>query len=325
VNARVGSLAAFWPLLEPVLNALVPRSVCEIGVADGAFSRALIAWSALRGCGYVGIDPAPSAGADTFDGPDVALVRGRSLDVLPGRAPCDAYFIDGDHNYHTVRAELEAIAGAAPGAVVCLHDVAWPWARRDMYHAPEAIPETERHAYSAELGVVPESDGLVDGGLREPGSYVIACRSGGPRNGVLTAVEDFLAAAREGGAPWQCVLVPAAYGLAVLWRADLVPPTCARELARLEEAASVLRGFLGVVESNYLALYLFEEHVSRRADDLQSQVAGWEAQYAALREQYDGLQSAYADLSAHAASLLREYETLDGAYRGLQAPPDGPG
>lgn len=319
MSARVGSLAAFWPFLEPVLNARAPSSVCEIGIADGAFSRALVAWSAPRGCSYVGIDPAPSAGDDAFAGRDAELVRGRSLDVLPGRVPCDAYFIDGDHNYYTVRAELEAIARASPGALVCLHDVAWPWARRDMYHAPDAIPEDERHAYSAELGVVPESDGLVDGGLREPGSYVIACRSGGPRNGVLTAVEDFLAAARDAGAPWRCVLVPAAYGLAVLWRADLVPPACARELERLDDAASVLRGFLGVVESNYLALYLFEEHVSRRADDLQSQVAGWETQYAALQGQYDGLQGAYADLSAHAAALLREYEALNVAYRRLQA------
>ena len=279
MNARVGSLAAFWPLLEPVLGALEPRRVCEIGIADGAFFRPLIAWSAAHGCGYVGIDPAPAAGEELFAGADATLIRGRSLDVLPDAAPCDAYFIDGDHNYYTVRAELDAIARAAPAALVCLHDVAWPWARRDMYHAPGAIPEAERHAYSAELGVVPESEQLVDGGLREPESYVIACRAGGPRNGVLTAVEDFLAAARDAGA-WQCVLVPAAYGLAVLWRGDLVPPACARALERLGDAASTMQGFLGVVESNYVALYLFEEHAPR-AGDWESQVSGWEHQYAA--------------------------------------------
>src|SRR6202011_3770653 len=118
---------------------------------------------------------------------------------------CDAYFLDGDHNYYTVRGELDAIARGAEkngerAPLIFVHDVGWPWGRRDMYYAPESIPAEHRHPYSHELGVTLLDDELVDGGMRDPGRYAIACRSGGPRNGVLTAVEDFLAAELAAGA-----------------------------------------------------------------------------------------------------------------------------
>ena len=59
----------------------------------------------------------------------------------------------------------------------------------------------------------PGIEGVREGGLpyRSP-----AAREGGPRNGVLTAVEDFVEA-REG---LQLAVVPAFYGLGVVWHVD---------------------------------------------------------------------------------------------------------
>ncbi|MDB5071833.1 MAG: hypothetical protein JWM87_2944, partial [Candidatus Eremiobacteraeota bacterium] len=105
MSGKVGSLGAFWPLLEPVLNALAPRRVCEIGVEDGAFAAQLLAWCGPRGCAYAGVDPAPPRHLPQLSGPHVrasGVIRGESLEVLPRLEPCDAYFIDGDHNYYTV-------------------------------------------------------------------------------------------------------------------------------------------------------------------------------------------------------------------------------
>ncbi|HWT06361.1 MAG TPA: class I SAM-dependent methyltransferase [Xanthomonadales bacterium] len=319
MTAKVGSLGAFWPLLEPVLDALAPRRICEVGVEDGAFAAQLLEWCRPRGCVYVGVDPAPADDVQQLAG----LIRGASLEVLPRLEPCDAYFLDGDHNYHTVRGELDAIARGAQrnrdrGPLICVHDVGWPWGRRDMYYAPENIPEQHRHPFSNELGVVLHSEELVDGGLRDPGRYAIAFRAGGARNGVLTAVEDFLARSREAGAAWEIVLVPAAFGLAVLYRRDALPEACAQQVRRLETAAAALGDFLRVLEFNYMSLYLFGEDAKRHAGGLQRHVTSQEKTYADLLEQFNGLQRAYADLSTHSDSLLDEYNRLLESYRSLQ-------
>jgi hypothetical protein len=324
VSAKVGSLGAFWPLLEPVLDALAPRRVCEVGVEAGAFAAQLLDWCRARGCAYVGVDPVPP---DDVPG----VIRGASLDVLPRLDPCDAYFIDGDHNYYTVRGELDAIARGAErrgvrAPLICVHDVGWPWGRRDMYYAPDTIPAEHRHPFSAELGVALDTDALVDGGFRDPGRFAVAHRAGGARNGVLTAVEDFLASSREAGADWQMVLVPAAFGLAVLYRAGALPELCAQRLRRLETGVAELAGFLQLVERNYMSLYLFGEDakryaggLQRHADGLQHQFTSLEKSYADLLAQFDGLQSAYADLSAHSDALLEDYRRLDETYRRLQS------
>ena len=334
----VGSLGAFWPLLEPVLNALAPRRVCEVGVEDGAFAAQLLDWCRPRGCAYTGIDPAPPDDLPQLDGVTGSVIRGASLDVLPQLEACDAYFIDGDHNYYTVRGELDAIVRGTErlrdrGPLICVHDVGWPWGRRDMYYAPENIPAEHRHPYSNELGVTLHDDELVDGGMRDPGRYAIACRAGGARNGVLTAVEDFLAAEREAGAAWEMVLVPAAFGLAMLYRPDTLPEVCAQQLQRLRASADVVGGFLRVVERNYMSLYLFGEDAKRHADGLrhhademqihadglQQHFTSLEETYAGLIEQYNALQSAYAELSTHASSLQDEYDKLRDAYRAVEA------
>jgi hypothetical protein len=258
------------------------------------------------------------------------VIRGASLDVLPRLEACDAYFLDGDHNYYTVRGELDAIARGAErfgsqGPLICVHDVGWPWARRDMYYAPENIPPEHRHPFSAELGVALHTDDLVDGGLRDPGRYAIACRPGGPRNGVLTAVEDFLASSREAGVTWRMVLVPAAFGLAVLYRPDVLSEACAQQVRRLEAGAVALGDFLRLIELNYMSLYLFGEDAKRHADGLQRhadalqlEFTSLEKTYTELLEHFNGLQTAYADLSAHSDALLDEYRRLLESYRTLQ-------
>ena len=65
----------------------------------------------------------------------------------------DAVLIDGDHNFFTVRNELELVwagvrdrAGRLP--VVMFHDVGWPYARRDLYYEPGDIPVDERQPHA---------------------------------------------------------------------------------------------------------------------------------------------------------------------------------
>src|SRR4029079_5202818 len=103
-------------------------------------------------------------------------------------------------------------AGEGRLPLVLLHDVSWPHARRDDYFDVNQIPEDFRHPVAGGAGgIFPGEPGLrAGGGLPYPRS---AATEGGPRNGVLTAVEDFVSA-RSG---LRLAVVPAFFGLGVVW------------------------------------------------------------------------------------------------------------
>lgn len=323
-------MAIFWTLIEPILTTFPARRVCEIGLAEGAFTARLLAWGREHGCAYVGIDPAMDrAAARRVFGAEPAgaceVRQDHSLAVLPTLDRCDAYILDGDHNFFTVRNELALIAGAAGGAgagqrqpVVFVHDVGWPWGRRDMYYLPSAVPIEARHTWSETLGVSLDGDELVEGGLREPGRYAISVSADGPRNGVLTAVEDFLAGPE--GAGWSAIILPVAYGLAILYQpADaFLPAACREALQTLQKVAVTTGRFLQACEENYLRLYLRGEYLQHlaatAARDLQSEGATHHATLAA----YADLERAYGQLLAQNRALEGAYSELLSAYHSLR-------
>ncbi len=326
----VGSLGAFWPLIEPVLGALAPRALCEVGVESGAFAARLLAWCRAQGCRYFGVDPAEVDDPDFLRNVTASggrFIQSRSSEALPSLELCNAYFLDGDHNFFTVRAELAAIAqrtlvpdvAAGAGPVIFVHDVGWPWGRRDMYYAPETIPAEDRHEFSLDLGVRPADDGLVDGGLRAPGRYAIAKRAGGARNGVLTAVENFLADAQAAGARWEMFLLPVAYGLGVLYRPETVPDECRRRLEDLRATTQKIEPFLRTLESNYLDLYLYSDDLLAAYHRLQTYADGVQAHARGLAGAYRDLEVAYQALLTHADRLLKDYHLLEDHRQGLEA------
>ncbi len=209
----------FWPsVIKPVLQALDARRVIEIGAGEGRNSRHLASWAQAAGARLEIIDPAPDFDMDRLRTrfPDTLGIHRRpSLEVLPDLLPADAVLIDGDHNWYTVHHELLAIYGdAGPldarAPVALCHDVEWPYGRRDLYYGPDRIPAEYRHEFRIG-GVLPHERGLSPEG-HNPTSHH-AEHEGGPRNGVRTAIEDFLA--RRGGA-FRVVWLPMLFGLAVI-------------------------------------------------------------------------------------------------------------
>jgi len=73
--------------------------------------------------------------------------------------------------------------------VTFLHDVEWPYGRRDLYYVPERIPADQRQPF-ARSGIVRGRSELSPRGINAV--FANAKHEGGPRNGVLTAVEDFI-------------------------------------------------------------------------------------------------------------------------------------
>ena len=322
-TARIGSMEVFWTLIEPILSTFPAKKICEIGVAEGAFTARLLEWGRVHGCAYVGIDPGVDSAAAELAG-DCEMRKDHSLAVLPALDRCDAYFLDGDHNFFTVRHELALIAGAArgldgrqPGPIVFVHDVGWPWGRRDMYYLPSVVPASARQVWSETLGVSFEGDELVDGGLREPGRYAIAVAAGGPRNGVLTAVEDFLAGPE--GADWSAIILPVAYGLAILYQpADaFLTAVCREKLQALQKAASTTVQFLEACEQNYLQLYLHGEYAQYLAATVTREAESERAAHSATLAAYADLERAYGELLAQYRALEGEYGKLLQAYHDL--------
>jgi hypothetical protein len=175
------------------------KSVCEIGARTGTSTDVLLK---LKTESHTIVDPCIDEDLPAKYSADsrVRVVRCNSLDALaaegqigPGAA-FDGILIDGDHNWYTVFNELRLIHERAllrPGGFVFLHDVDWPYGRRDLYYQPDTIPAEFRHPF-AQKGIVRGRSALAEsGGWND--FLMNATHEGGPRNGVLTAIEDFLA------------------------------------------------------------------------------------------------------------------------------------
>lgn len=263
-SALIHSMSEFLCLILPCMEAAGSRKVVEIGSEFGGTSKALGDWLAERGGSLVCVDPSPRAGFTAWaeSTPNVRHLPHASLDVIHALGDADTWLVDGDHNYHTVIEELRGISRTASGGgkalpLVFLHDVGWPCARRDLYYAPERIPKAARQPCSFEAGVLPGEVGSRPGrGFRGMGHFALALQEGGPANGVLTAVEDFLTESRAAGLDLAWHSVPGVFGLGVIhpreasWSSAvetvLAPFHQNPLLASLEE--NRLANFLAVVE-----------------------------------------------------------------------------
>lgn len=245
------SLAEFEPLIHSVLDAVAATTTVEIGVEYGPLSIALIRRARRVGGRHVGIDPAPDAAARApFETAEAELLAVRSIDALETLPAMDAYFIDGDHNYATVAAELALIARTSvrsgrPFPVVFAHDIGWPWGRRDLYYDPASLPAGAAHPHTFGRGVALDNPDTVAGGFRGEGRFACALREGGPRNGVRTAIDDFLAEHDLGFSE-----IPSVFGLGIL--CDRKIEACLRRLI----APFHRNPLLTRLERNRLELYL---------------------------------------------------------------------
>lgn len=212
------SLASVEELINACLGAVEAKTVLEIGAFKGDLTNRLLDWA--EGCGgqIAAIDPVPPEELLELleRRPELELIRETSHEALSHLDLPDVVIIDGDHNYFTVSEELTMIDDRAGGGALPLlmfHDVWWPHARRDTYYAPERIPEEHRQPLAHRAALDPEEPGVAEYGLEYEWA---AAREGGPRNGVLTALEDFIAARED----LHLAVVPAFFGFGILWRLD---------------------------------------------------------------------------------------------------------
>jgi len=190
------------------------KRFCEIGASMGLSSDELLK---LPNISYMIVDPCLDMDlALKFAGnARVTVKKGNSLDVLPTlTSTFDCILIDGDHNWYTVFNELRLIRDRAllpPGGMIFFHDVEWPYGRRDLYYQPDTIPPEYRWEYARKGMIRGQSQLEGSGGKNE--HLDNAVHEGGPRNGVLTAIEDFITGCSS---DYQLCTVRHEFGLTIL-------------------------------------------------------------------------------------------------------------
>jgi SAM-dependent methyltransferase len=267
-NLLIHSMAEFTDIIVPALAAADARRIVEVGAEFGGMSQVLAEYAQAQGGQLTSIDPSPKREFLSWAAqhPAVRHVAEPSLDALPQQTDVDAWIIDGDHNWYTVYHELKAIDACCERdgkpLLAFLHDVAWPSGRRDMYYAPDRIPAEYRHPHSFEAGAFPgQSDLYLNRGFRGAGHFAWATHEGGPRNGVLTAVDDFTAEALAEGREFFFAEVPAVFGLGVLFATDADWSASVAEVVLPYHDNALLRR----LEENRLANYLTVLEMQDRA------------------------------------------------------------
>ncbi|HTU10079.1 MAG TPA: class I SAM-dependent methyltransferase [Allosphingosinicella sp.] len=263
MSLLIHSMSEFSEIIVEAMDLAEVRAICEIGAEFGGMSSVLADYAAAHDGQLTSVDPCPK---DEFvqwaaEHPDVRHVAKTSFDAFDELGNIDAWVIDGDHNWYTVYNELKRVDAISTRdrkpLLAFMHDVAWPWARRDLYYAPERIPEAFRHPYSFEGGVTLDYPGVIqDRGFRGHGQFACAVHEGGPCNGVLTAVEDFIDEVRNEGRGIAFARIPAVFGLGILFDTDaewapalselVIPWHENRLVGRLEE--NRLRNYLAVID-----------------------------------------------------------------------------
>jgi GT2 family glycosyltransferase len=246
-------MAVFWDaVFSPLLGALKPKRILEIGADLGTTTRLLLDYAEGHGSVVHVIDPRPVFDVDQLGSkhPDTFVFhRDLSLNVLPGLKPVDFALIDGDHNWYTVLNELRQLEQRASEKkarrlpVIALHDIEWPYGRRDLYYDPETIPVDKRRPFEVR-GLRPDSAELVDDGLNS--DLANATEPAERHSGVRGAIEDFM---EESDTDWHLFEVPGEHGLGILVGANLLEEKKGvRELLESTQEVDFLRDRIDSVE-----------------------------------------------------------------------------
>jgi hypothetical protein len=242
-------VSLFWlDIVRPLAELCGARHVLEIGAFRGDHSKHLLGYCESVDGHLTIVEPCPAGGLrQMVEGSKRARLIEAFSDQVADEVelPVDLVVLEGDLNYHTVLRDLKMVQAwgsrqnrGFPVVFVCA--TSWPYARRDMYYHPSRVP-LDACCPNMKAGFSPWSRELEPGLINS--DYWNAVDEGGPRNGVLTAVEDFL-----DGTGLAHFAIPSNHGLTVVYSvasgvgdwidANLRPPP---SLARLLQTMEIAR------------------------------------------------------------------------------------
>jgi hypothetical protein len=281
-------MIALWgQVILPLVNSVDGKRILEIGAEFGLSTQALVNF-VRRVDGHLHcIDPVPIFDADEFVAQHEGLVsfyKDTSLNAIPCIPEVDVVLVDGDHNWYTVYNELKLIEERYDHdpdrlPLIFVHDTGWPYGRRDLYYDPSSVPEEFRQPY-AKQGMGPAKRELLPkGGLNA--DMWNALREGGERNGVLTAVEDYV---RESDLKLEFLQLPLYFGLGIIVSKTRISsnPALAAEWEQLQQ---MLKGekLITITEKLRMNLAMIIQRLQRELFASQARVQELEQELAELR------------------------------------------
>lgn len=313
-------------IIGPLIEIAHPTSIVEIGSDDGGNTRNLLEYCLRSGARLHVIDPLPKYDVDEWQkryGEHLVFHRDLSLKALPEIDSMDAVLIDGDHNWYTVFNELKLIEEQCeepprPFPLVMLHDIGWPYGRRDLYYDLDTIPEVHRRPY-AKKGVHPDSEDLLETGGLNP-HLCNAIRENEPKSGVLTAVEDFLA---HTGRRIELYKVPGLHGLGLLVPAEFVERNAElagflRNLDLSETATRLIerieRGRIEMQisrQEHRMSLRRSQTRWRKREEELKTLLHDKEEQIASLLERLSQTQAEHEEVKEAANELRAQLQSRE--------------
>ena len=240
----------FWEsVISKIFATLQPKNIVEIGSDHGDNTKNILDYCKKKNALLHVIDPLPKYDTTEWQkeyGELLVFHKTLSLNALPNIEKMDAVLIDGDHNWYTVFNELKLIEKNAKKhkvnfPLVFLHDIGWPYGRRDLYYNPDNIPEAYRQPYKKK-GIVPGQPDLVNEGGLNPHLFN-SIYENNFHNGVLTAVEDFL---KDTAANIELIKIPTLYGLGILYPGKILEML--PELRQLLESLTLSDSVLSLID-----------------------------------------------------------------------------
>jgi hypothetical protein len=290
------TLGNFREIWSACFEAIGARSVVEVGAERGRLTQELLDWAHSSGARVTAIEPEPLSDLlellEEYD--ELEIVEELSLDALEHLPVPDVVILDGDHNYYTLSGELRLISERAPDGrlpFLIFHDVCWPLARRDQYHAPEIIPEEHRQPYGPNIKVEQGDPGTVQYGL--PFEWG-ALREGGPGNGVMTAIEDFMAERQD----LRLAVIPLFFGAGFLWSQDAPYADAVAEIVEPWDRNPVLERIERVRATQLTQRHAREQEI----DDIKAEHERTRAELHRVREELSRRDAAL-DAVLHSRSL----------------------
>jgi hypothetical protein len=311
----------FWkPIIESVATALKPSVIVEVGSAGGSITPNLLHFCEETQSVLHLIDTRTRLdvkGLQNKHGSRFVYHNSPGLEALPQVGPMDLVLINGDPNWYTVFNQLKLIErGVVQNGhrfpCVLVHQIGWPYGRRDGYFNPETIPEEYRQPCKKQ-GIAPGAASFADKGGLFPERYH-SIYENDLRNGVLTAVEDFQ---KDGSKSRLWVPVFSHMGLGLLFSRELAETN--QEFSSLIKSLSLSPPleslFIDSEQSRQQAEALLEEFQAQREEEASDAAKNLKQ----LQKEKEGLRNQLArksrELDKTTAELTRASRERDTANR----------
>lgn len=270
-NHVAAALLEFDSVVADMVGLTAPACIFLACHGAGEFAEWLLDQALQRRARLVVADRAPTEKlrwlAQNVTEGRLELAECSGVQRLERGGTFDVAILADEPNRYSVERELKLLdEGCSSSAyrlpVVLVHGTGWPFANRDFYRDPDAIPVEQRHRYSRTSGPVLTRSDLRPWGFGI-GEFAIDATEG-PTRGVVPAVLEFL----KGHTDYASHDVDAFFGLSILARRSLWSSSPGRDIA--ERTSSKLFSRLERERLALLLQTLRDDYMQRHPGELRA-------------------------------------------------------